>query len=58
MIDLITTLDMTSFQAHNGLQAFINRLEVSESNAFVLVIGTEKVGGSSSYRSISMTSRD
>lgn len=58
MIDLITTLDMTSFQAHNGLQAFINRLEVSESNGLVLVIGTEKVGGSSSYRSISMISRD
>ena len=29
VIDLITTLDMTSFQTNNGLQAFINRLEVS-----------------------------
>ncbi|KAG1657518.1 E3 ubiquitin-protein ligase HUWE1 [Nymphon striatum] len=28
VIDLITNLDMTSFQAHNGLTAFINRLEV------------------------------
>ncbi|CAF4182302.1 unnamed protein product, partial [Adineta steineri] len=27
VIDLITTLDMTSFQTNNGLQAFINRLE-------------------------------
>lgn len=26
---MITTLDMTSFQTHNGLQVFINRLEVS-----------------------------
>lgn len=58
MIDLITSLDMTSFQAHNGLQAFINRLEVREFNALVLVEGKEKDGGSSSYRSISMTSCD
>jgi len=28
VIDLITTLDITSFQTNNGLQAFINRLEV------------------------------
>ncbi|CAF1298860.1 unnamed protein product [Adineta ricciae] len=27
VIDLITSLDMTSFQTNNGLQAFINRLE-------------------------------
>ncbi|CAF3945616.1 unnamed protein product, partial [Adineta steineri] len=27
VIDLITTLDMTSFQTNNGLQAFISRLE-------------------------------
>lgn len=58
MIDLITSLDMTSFQAHNGLQAFINRLEVSECDALALVEGTEEDGGSSSYRSISMISCD
>lgn len=27
VIDLITNLDMSSFEAHNGLTAFINRLE-------------------------------
>lgn len=58
MIDLITSLDMTSFQAHNGLQAFINRLEVSECDALALVEGTEEDRGSSSYRSISMISCD
>jgi E3 ubiquitin-protein ligase HUWE1 len=27
VIDLITNLDMSSFEAHSGLTAFINRLE-------------------------------
>ena len=27
VIDLITNLDMSSFEAHNGLTAFINRLD-------------------------------
>lgn len=29
MIDLITNLDMAAFQTHGGLNAFIQRLQVS-----------------------------
>ncbi|CAF2045790.1 unnamed protein product [Rotaria magnacalcarata] len=54
IIDLITSLDITSFQTHNGLQALINRLDVGPFNSFVLGIGNVKVSCTSSYRSISM----
>ena len=36
VIDLITNIDMTAFQAHCGLQKFVDRLEVSYRSAPVV----------------------
>lgn len=34
VIDLITNIDMLAFQAHEGLNSFINRLSVSANSMF------------------------